>query len=460
MGFLAVGPITLSMLDAEVTAKLDSNTSGTTIVNNPPAVGSLIAIPYGESAPAGYSLYQRGEPKKLVWERLSQASSDLNVSSSVSSTVQDEIFMTRGYPPSNQILKFNPATNQLITNIHMQTARWLASTANFNDRLYVMGGAGLSSVEIYNPNKNQWSFGPSLPVASRGGASIVFNNELYYFSGYDQKGVYKLDHQGNNWTFESNMTSIKWLFELVIYENKIWVLGGRTQGTNNPYSNEVEIYDPISKTWVSGTNMKEKRGGTGSFCSWVENDLIFVAGGGDGTKQHFSIEAYDSSQSSWELVGNLPTTKGLIEIVGNYIYTVKGDLPDENATDYIYRHNLELFDLYRKDGNTSAGTPVVQAEVADGSVTASKMADGSVTASKIAKDSVGIWQLNPKVMKYLKPEITVQPQKLGLFMRIATFIFCNRRRKIPHLPMEKGWGGFNRRDQCHSQYHRCQCHSS
>jgi hypothetical protein len=38
------------------------------------------------------------------------------------------------------------------------------------------------------------------------------------------------------------------------------------------------------------------------------------------------------------------------------------------------------------------------------------MADGVVTASKIAKDSVGIWQLNPKVMKYLKPEITVQPQ--------------------------------------------------
>ena len=55
-----LGPITLSMLDAEVTAKFDSNTSGATTVNNPPAVGSLIAIPYGESAPAGYSLYQRG----------------------------------------------------------------------------------------------------------------------------------------------------------------------------------------------------------------------------------------------------------------------------------------------------------------------------------------------------------------------------------------------------------------
>jgi hypothetical protein len=50
------------------------------------------------------------------------------------------------------------------------------------------------------------------------------------------------------------------------------------------------------------------------------------------------------------------------------------------------------------------------ATITNGSVTGSKMADGVVTASKIAKDSVGIWQLNPKVMKYLKPEITVQPQ--------------------------------------------------
>ena len=74
----AVGPITLSMLDAEVTAKLDSN-SGTTIVNNPPAVGSLIAIPYGQSAPTGYSMYQRGTPKELVWEEFALPA-DSNVS--------------------------------------------------------------------------------------------------------------------------------------------------------------------------------------------------------------------------------------------------------------------------------------------------------------------------------------------------------------------------------------------
>ena len=74
-----------------------------------------------------------------------------------------------------------------------------ASTANFNDHFYVIGGqdgnTNLSSVEIYNPITNQWSFGPTLPLSDRGGHSIVFNNDLYYFSGIGGKGIYKLDDQ-------------------------------------------------------------------------------------------------------------------------------------------------------------------------------------------------------------------------------------------------------------------------
>ena len=49
-----------------------------------------------------------------------------------------------------------------------------------------------------------------------------------------------------------------------------------------------------------------------------------------------------------------------------------------------------VYDLYRKDGNASAGTPLVQAEVPDGSVTTAK--------------------LDATILKYLKPEITSEPQ--------------------------------------------------
>ena len=59
--------IGMNRLSSEVTEKL--NQEKTTNNYNAPSVGSLLAVPYGSDAPAGYSLYQRGEPKlELVWE--------------------------------------------------------------------------------------------------------------------------------------------------------------------------------------------------------------------------------------------------------------------------------------------------------------------------------------------------------------------------------------------------------
>ena len=57
--------IGMNRLSTEVTEKL--NQEKTTNNYNAPSVGSLLAVPYGSDAPAGYSLYQRGEPKELVW---------------------------------------------------------------------------------------------------------------------------------------------------------------------------------------------------------------------------------------------------------------------------------------------------------------------------------------------------------------------------------------------------------
>ena len=56
--------IGMNRLSSEIIVKLDQNVSGGAGV----VAGSLISVPYGQSAPAGYSLYQRGEPKELVWE--------------------------------------------------------------------------------------------------------------------------------------------------------------------------------------------------------------------------------------------------------------------------------------------------------------------------------------------------------------------------------------------------------
>ena len=82
----------------------------------------------------------------------------------------------------------------------------------------------------------------------------------------------------------------------------------------------------------------------------------------------------------------------------------------------IYDRSLSAFEvksLYelgeKQDSNASAGTPLVQAEVAD----------GSVTASKIASKTIGKDQISDEILKYLKPEITAQPHWQTPFMRTA-----------------------------------------
>ena len=64
-----------------------------------------------------------------------------------------------------------------------------------------------------------------------------------------------------------------------------------------------------------------------------------------------------------------------------------------------------VYDLHRKDGDAPVGTPVVQSEYADGSVTGSKMAEGAI----------GQIKLSDSILKYLKPEITTQPQASTIY---------------------------------------------
>ena len=123
--------------------------------------------------------------------------------------------------------------------------------------------------------------------------------------------------------------------------------------------------------------------------AWVANDKIYVGCGGNGSAKLNSIETYNPTNQQWSSAGNFPEAKYLADaVVLNYkVYVIAGqnDLVYSNK---VFAADLNasmagVYDLYRKDGNASAGTPLVQAEVADGSVTGSKMADGAVSKSAL-----------------------------------------------------------------------------
>jgi N-acetylneuraminic acid mutarotase len=430
-------PITLSMLAPEVTAKLDQNitigassitksmlaqevlndlngSGGNTTINNPPAVGSTLAVPNGESAPAGYSLYhQVGHPKELVWEEKATVSIARGVYDGVE-YLNDKIYLVGGRNFHDEINyntseRYNPINNTWETIASMSSERGGIAAATFLNKLYAIGGRNssnnyLSSVEIFDPSTDAWISGPSLPNPVAYASAIIGNGILYLVGGVNSSGndldqILKLDSDSGVWTALNQMPTAKHNFSSVWYKDRIWVIGGKNGETK---LNTVESYDPVTNSWNIETPILQNRLNP---VSWVHSDYIYVGGGHSGLYLN-SIEFYDPVTKQWSSAGNFPENKFVADavVLNDTIYVISGLSASGVYSNKVFAADLNasvegVYDLYRKDGNASAGTPMVQAEVADGSVTASKMANNSITTT----------QLSEQILKYLKPEITSQP---------------------------------------------------
>jgi hypothetical protein len=185
--------------------------------------------------------------------------------------------------------------------------------------------------------------------------------------------------------------------KLVSFEGRIWAIGGWNESSDSAL-NQVESYDPLTNSWRLEESLNRLRAWS---VAWVANGGIYVGGGYDGTYLK-SIEFYDSSKKQWLTVGEFPENKYASDsaVINDQVYVIAGATASGVYSNKVYAADLNasmegLYDLYRKDGDAPVGTPVVQAEVADGAITTDK--------------------LNEQILKYLKPEITSQPQASTIY---------------------------------------------
>ncbi len=404
-------PITLSMLAPEVKEKLDRNT--TTTNYNAPSVGSLLTVPFGQPAPAGYSFYQQGTPKELVWQEKAPVSVARQIHNGAA-VLDGMIYVVGGGDGTKRdiVEQYDPTTNTWQTLSPLSSARLSASVSPFQGKLYAMGGiddnGDLATVEIYDPTNDSLTQGPSLPHVLNNGNSIIFNNSIYLIGGNDADSKiatnYMLEANASDWVAKAPMSVARAGQRLVILEDRIWAMGGNDSNSGQNFLNLVESYDPISDSWRTEPSLPEKKQWASA---WVANGKIYIAGG------RSSVDVYERSifsfsrETGWVSAGNLPENKIAADavVLNDKVYVIAGQTASGVYSKKVYAADLNaslagVYDLYRKDGNAFAGTPVVQAEVAD----------GSVTASKIASKTIGKDQISDEILKYLKPEITAQPQ--------------------------------------------------
>jgi N-acetylneuraminic acid mutarotase len=164
---------------------------------------------------------------------------------------------------------------------------------------------------------------------ARGGLGVAVVSGKIYAIGGSTEGIQLTNTQGimgtneeydpatDTWTYKASMPTPRVVFAIAACQNKIYCIGGQTNGTATGAN---EVYDPATDTWETKAAMPTPR----SFLTAnVVGDKIYLVGGYPNETLN---EVYDPATDSWTTKAAIPTgaTSYASTVVGNKIYVIGG----------------------------------------------------------------------------------------------------------------------------------------
>ena len=166
------------------------------------------------------------------------------------------------------------------------TGRHENTFVEYKGKFYLLGGRGVNPVNVFDPNTNTWEVKGKSPM------------EIHHFQG-------------------------------VVHKKAIYLIGAMTGGyPKEPPMKNIWIYYPETDTWEEGPEIPEnrRRGGAGAV---LYNDKIYMVGGikfghYSGTTNYF--DSYDLKTGRWETLTDAPHVRDHFPaiVVDDKLYCVGG----------------------------------------------------------------------------------------------------------------------------------------
>lgn len=209
--------------------------------------------------------------------------------------------------------EYDPVFDSWTSRTSMPTARWWGFAAGVvSDKIYAIGGAEpgdyLDINEEYTPSTDSWTTKAPMPTPRFGMGIGVYGDKLYVIGGYNSSGVLaaceEYDPNTDSWTSKTPMPSARYRLAVGVVEDKIYAIGGYNAGLGG-YLAVVEEYDPVNDIWTSKSSMPTARS---EFAIGTMYDKIYAIGGYiDG--EIATNEEYDPSTDSWTTKTSMPTAR-------------------------------------------------------------------------------------------------------------------------------------------------------
>jgi N-acetylneuraminic acid mutarotase len=223
-----------------------------------------------------------------------------------------------------------------------------------------------NQTRLYNINTDSWSTGAPapLPVRAEAASGDTTHGGFLYVIGGGNSGValpdlVRYDPVLDAWTTLTPMNTARAGATAAVIDDAIFVIGGRqsTGGpcSGGPYLNTVEKYDIDTDTWSPVAPLLN---GRSDLAAVAHGGKIFVFGGCTGTASAPSVsnevDIYDPQTDTWT-TGSTPMLTGRASLVaghsGNQVFAIGG------TTDGVSTLNVnEVYDIPSNTWSTNAAT--------------------------------------------------------------------------------------------------------
>jgi N-acetylneuraminic acid mutarotase len=176
--------------------------------------------------------------------------------------LNDKIYSINPWGTNKSLNEYNTTTGTTTSINQPDFTLGETSLTEHNGSLYVFGGytgsraSGMS--KVYSLSTKTWQSLPDLPIALIQTSAVTLNNNIYITGGsfgFTKQYFYKFDPVTKTYTTLTPPTLNRNNSKLIVFNNKIYCLGGHYYDGSSKGTSDFSIYDAGTNSWKTLPNM-------------------------------------------------------------------------------------------------------------------------------------------------------------------------------------------------------------